>query len=120
MGDQTFRPSVGARKDNEIAAALEKLQQLGNGRLSLNDWIELCREYVGTSAKVADLGWHHDQIDIARLMFRLQQWKPQVIVDASAGLGATLLLWTRVAQGFARLMATGFPGLNLKILRQHL
>jgi glycosyltransferase involved in cell wall biosynthesis len=98
----------GAMPGSAMHEALSRLWQLGVGRATVYDWIQVVESYQGP-APFESLGGEHHPNDLARLMQRVLEWKPRLIVEIGTRLGGTLFLWTRVATFDCHLVASGLP-----------
>lgn len=93
---------------NALDQALEKLWQMGIGRGAIEDWVQIAETYRGPEP-FESLGLEQHPVDLARLMKRVLEWKPKLILESGTQLGGTLFLWTRVAAFDCQLIAAGFP-----------
>ncbi len=92
--------------DSPLGQALEKLWQMGIGRGSIEDWVQLAAAYRGPEP-FETLGVEQHPLDLARLMQRVMEWKPKLILESGTELGGTLFLWTRIAAFDCHLIAAG-------------
>lgn len=96
------------KPDSPLGQALEKLWQMGVGRATIEDWTLVAEAYRGPEP-FETLGVDQHPLDLARLMQRVLQWKPKLIIESGTELGGTLFLWTRVAAYDCHLIAAGLP-----------
>jgi len=81
---------------------------MGVGRATVEVWTLVAEAYRGPEP-FETLGVDQHPLDLARLMQRVLQWKPKLIIESGTELGGTLFLWTRVAAFDCRLIAAGLP-----------
>lgn len=92
--------------DSPLGLALEKLWHMGVGRATIEDWVQVAEAYCGADP-FGTLGVEQHPVDLARLMKRVLEWKPKLILESGTTLGGTLFLWTRVAPFDCHLIAAG-------------
>lgn len=92
--------------DSPLGQALEKLWQMGIGRATIDDWVQVAEAYRGPEP-FETLGIAQHPVDLARLMKRVLEWNPRMILESGTHLGGTLFLWTRVAAFDCHLVAAG-------------
>ena len=95
-----------APADSALGQALEKLWQMGVGRATIEDWVQIAEAFHGPEP-FESLGVEQHPVDLARLMKRVLEWKPKLIVESGTQLGGTLFLWTRIAAFDCHLIAAG-------------
>ncbi|MBL8488935.1 MAG: glycosyltransferase [Rhodocyclaceae bacterium] len=89
-----------------LERALAELWELGRGRATAKDWIEVAARFQGLPP-LAGLGLEHHPDDLAQLMDHLLKLRPATLLEIGTTLGATLFLWTRVAPYDARFIGAG-------------
>lgn len=92
--------------DSPLGHSLEKLWQMGVGRATIEDWVQIAESFRGTEP-FDSLGVEQHPVDLARLMKRVLEWRPKLILESGTQLGGTLFLWTRIAAFDCRLIAAG-------------
>ena len=97
-----------AKPDTPLGQALEKLWQMGIGRATTEEWVQVAESFHGPEP-FESLGVEQHPVDLARLMKRVVEWKPKLIIESGTHLGGTLFLWTRVAAFNCHLIAAGLP-----------
>lgn len=95
-----------APANSPLGQALEKLWQMGVGRGKIEDWVQIAEAYRGPEP-FGTLGVEQHPVDLARLMKRVLEWKPKLIIESGTELGGTLFLWTRIAAYDCHLIAAG-------------
>ena len=95
-----------APADTPLGEALERLWQMGVGRGTIEDWVQIAEAYRGPEP-FGTLGVEQHPVDLSRLMKRVLEWKPRLILESGTELGGTLFLWTRIAAFDCHLIAAG-------------
>lgn len=95
-----------APADTPLGEALERLWQMGVGRGTIEDWVQIAEAYRGPEP-FETLGVEQHPTDLTRLMKRVLEWKPKLILESGTELGGTLFLWTRIAAFDCHLIAAG-------------
>jgi glycosyltransferase involved in cell wall biosynthesis len=95
-----------AKADSPLGQALEKLWQMGVGRGTIEDWVQIAEAYRGPEP-FGTLGVEQHPVDLSRLMKRVLEWKPKLILESGTELGGTLFLWTRIAAYDCHFIAAG-------------
>ena len=95
-----------AQAETPLGQALEKLWQMGIGRATAEDWVQVAEAFRGPEP-FGTLGVEQHPVDLARLMKRVIEWKPKLILESGTHLGGTLFLWTRIAAFDCHLIAAG-------------
>jgi len=93
----------------EMALALVRRLSASTRPRTPADWVAATQSFRAP-APVSRLGPPNHPTDLARLLQRVMQWKPGLVVDLGTGDGGTLFLWTRVASPQATLIAAALPG----------
>ncbi|MGA2500051.1 MAG: hypothetical protein ABSH20_20120, partial [Tepidisphaeraceae bacterium] len=95
-----------------LERALAAMRQMVTADGDILACIRACQNYRGPAGEFARLGPRNHPTDLARLMQRVCEWKPELLLDLGPREGGTVYIWTRAAPNHARIICAALPGVS--------